>query len=67
MIDQTNIGMGRGDQADNPDDFDRAHPAPGHDERLVRRGDIPPHVYAHIRMQMGVASYRGVWPVGIRR
>jgi hypothetical protein len=28
MIDQANIGMGAGDQDDNPDDFDRANPLP---------------------------------------
>jgi hypothetical protein len=41
--------------------------AAGRDERLVKRGEIPPTLYAHIRMQMGVATYRGVWPVGVRR
>lgn len=42
-------------------------PAPGRDERLVQRGEVPPTMYAHIRMAMGVATYRGVWPVGVRR
>jgi hypothetical protein len=28
MIDQANIGMGAGDQDDNPDDFERANPLP---------------------------------------
>jgi hypothetical protein len=43
-------------------------PAPaGRDERLVKRGEIPPNLYAKIRMQMGIATYRGVWPIGVRR
>lgn len=45
----------------------KAPAAPGRDERLVKRGEVPPHLYARIRMQMGVATYRGVWPVGVRR
>ncbi len=40
--------------------------APGRDERVVARGDVPPATYAKIRMAMGVATYRGVWPVGVR-
>lgn len=40
---------------------------PGRDERLVQRGDVPPRMYAQIRMAMGVATYCGVWPVGVRR
>ena len=42
-------------------------PRHGRTERLVERGEIPPRDYAHIRMAMGVATYRGVWPVGVRR
>lgn len=42
-------------------------PVPGRDERLVQRGEVPATTYAHIRMAMGVATYRGVWPVGVRR
>jgi hypothetical protein len=39
----------------------------GESERLAERGEIPPTDYARIRMAMGAATYRGVWPVGIRR
>lgn len=46
---------------------DSPGPRPGRTERLVERGEIPPRDYANIRMAMGAATYRGVWPVGVRR
>lgn len=42
-------------------------PTPASHERLVRPEEVPPHLYARIRLQMGAATYRGIWPVGIRR